>query len=121
MASFKECRHHIRLTVQWPLLYANKELIGQGTLLSVSHWESQVGECKVAGTIPVTTGMVLKLWISPTGAREGRSQGPNAEWWRLDALARRQLAVSSSLLAAVRPRAPVRRKLRAFCHTLICR
>lgn len=65
MASVKECRHHIRLTVQWPLLYANKELIGQGTLLSVSHWESQVGECKVAGTIPVATGMVLKLWISP--------------------------------------------------------
>ena len=65
MASFKAPRSHVPLTVQWPLLYANEDLVGQGTLLTLSHWECQVGVCQVAGTIPVATGMVLKLWISP--------------------------------------------------------
>lgn len=65
MASLKAHSHPVPLTVQWPLLYANEELVGQGTLLNLSHWECQVGECQVAGTIPVATGMVLKVWISP--------------------------------------------------------
>lgn len=61
MASLKE-RHHDAppLIVHWPLLYANKEFVGQGTLLNVSPWG-----CQVAGTMPVARGMVLKLWISP--------------------------------------------------------
>ena len=65
MASLKAPRPHVPLTVQWPLLYANEELVGQGTLLNLSHCECQVGECQVAGTLPVAAGMVLKLWISP--------------------------------------------------------
>ena len=65
MASLKTHCHPVPLTVQWPLLSANEDLVGQGTLLTLSHWECQVGECQVAGTIPVATGMVLKLWISP--------------------------------------------------------
>jgi hypothetical protein len=48
------------LVVQWPLLYANKKLIGQGTVLNVSQ-----KNCHVAGTMPVAAGMVLKLWVSP--------------------------------------------------------
>ena len=48
------------LILQWPLLYANKELVGQGTLLNVSQREWQV-----AGTMPVERGMGLKMWISP--------------------------------------------------------
>lgn len=60
MASFKGHHKEAPLIVQWPLLYANKEFVGQGTLLNVSQWE-----CQVAGTMPVATGMVLKMWISP--------------------------------------------------------
>jgi hypothetical protein len=48
------------LILHWPLLYANKELVGKGTLLNVSQREWQV-----AGTMPVQMGMVLKVWISP--------------------------------------------------------
>ena len=67
MASLQECsRQPVPLTVQWPLLYANEELVGQGTLVTLSHWEYQVGECKVAGNIPLATGMIVKVWISPT-------------------------------------------------------
>ena len=65
MASLKT--HHPDtppLILHWPVLYANKELVGQGTLLTVSQREWQV-----AGTMPVQMGMILKLWISP-GHRE---------------------------------------------------
>ena len=48
------------VSVQWPLLYANNDLIGKGTLLNVSHLE-----CVVAGTMPVAEGMIVKMWISP--------------------------------------------------------
>ena len=61
MASLKA--HHPDappLILQWPLLYANKVLVGQGTLLTVSQREWQV-----AGTMPVQRGMALKVWISP--------------------------------------------------------
>jgi len=50
------------LILQWPLLYANNELAGQGTLLHVSQ-----GECQVAGTMPVAAGMLLKVWMFPVG------------------------------------------------------
>jgi hypothetical protein len=49
MASLKA--HHPDappLILHWPLLYANKELVGQGTLLTVSEREWQV-----VGTMPV--------------------------------------------------------------------
>jgi hypothetical protein len=43
MASLKECHHDSPpVLVQWPLLYANKEFVGQGTLLNISHWGCQV-------------------------------------------------------------------------------
>ena len=60
MGSFKERRQLARFPVQWPMLYANEELIGQGTLVNVSH-----GGCQVAGTMPVAVGMLLKVWVSP--------------------------------------------------------
>lgn len=61
MSLAKERRNHAPLILQWPLLYANTELVGQGTLLHVSD-----RGCQVAGTMPVTAGMVFKVWISPT-------------------------------------------------------
>jgi PilZ domain-containing protein len=64
MGSFKERRQLDRFPVQWPMLYANEELIGQGTLMNLSH-----GGCQVAGTMPVAVGMLLKVWVSP-GHRE---------------------------------------------------
>jgi hypothetical protein len=51
---------HSPLIVQWPLLYANTELVGQGTVVNVSR-----RGCQIAGTMPVAAGMVLKVWISP--------------------------------------------------------
>jgi hypothetical protein len=61
MASLMSRHHDVPpVIVQWPLLYANKEIVGEGTLLNISHWG-----CQVAGTMPVARGMVLKLWISP--------------------------------------------------------
>ena len=51
---------HAAVTVQWPLVYANEALVGKGTVLNVSPVE-----CRVAGTMPVTRGMQLKVWISP--------------------------------------------------------
>ena len=61
MASLKACHSDAPpLILHWPLLYANKELVGQGTLLTVSGREWQV-----AGTMPVQMGMGLKVWISP--------------------------------------------------------
>jgi hypothetical protein len=60
MTLVKERANHAPLVVQWPLLYANMELIGQGTLLNLSH-----RGCQIAGTMPVAAGMVLKVWISP--------------------------------------------------------
>jgi hypothetical protein len=65
MDSPREWREPSRLEVQWLVLYANKSLIGQGTLLTIS----QEG-CQVAGTMPVAVGMVLKIWISPADRDE---------------------------------------------------
>jgi hypothetical protein len=59
METIKGLRHHARFVVRWLVLYGNDELLGQGTLLDVSH----VG-CQLAGTMPVAVGMVLKLWVS---------------------------------------------------------
>ena len=56
---------HAAVTIQWPLLYANNELVGIGTLLEVSSLE-----CRVAGTMPVATGMHLRVWISPTNRND---------------------------------------------------
>lgn len=50
----------VETIVQWPLLYGNEELVGRGTLLTISPLE-----CLVVGTMAVATGMLLKLWISP--------------------------------------------------------
>ena len=60
MGSLKEWRQPSSIDVQWPMLYANQKLVGQGTMLNVSHQC-----CQVAGTMPVHVGMVLKVWISP--------------------------------------------------------
>lgn len=60
MGSFKGLRQHARFVVQWPMIYANEEVIGQGTLLNVSH----VG-CQGVGTMPLAVGMRLKMWVSP--------------------------------------------------------
>ena len=60
MASFQEYCDDASVIVQWPVLYANQELVGQGTLLNISHRGGHV-----AGTMRVDTGMVLKMWISP--------------------------------------------------------
>jgi hypothetical protein len=65
MASLNEGRQPSSLEVQWPLLYANKDLIGQGTLIKLSR-----GVCQVAGTMPVATGMLLRVWISPATREE---------------------------------------------------
>jgi hypothetical protein len=65
MSVLKARGTHAPLIVQWPLLYANTELVGQGTLLHVSHWG-----CQIAGTMPVAAGMVLKVWISPAHREE---------------------------------------------------
>ena len=51
---------HGSVTVQWPALYASADLVGKGTVLQVSDHE-----CLVAGTMPVSTGILLKVWISP--------------------------------------------------------
>ena len=56
---------HVVLPVQWPMLYANDDLVGQGTVLSISPVE-----CRVAGTMPVTLGMRLKAWISPSNRHD---------------------------------------------------
>ena len=53
------------VSVQWPLLYAENDFVGKGTLLMVSDVQ-----CVVAGTMPVVKGMLLKLWISPTGRND---------------------------------------------------
>jgi hypothetical protein len=60
MDSRKE-RRQPSVVVAWPLLYANKKFIGQGTMLKVSADRG----CHVAGTMPVAAGMVLRVWISP--------------------------------------------------------
>jgi hypothetical protein len=65
MDSLREWREPSRLEVQWLVLYANKKLIGQGTLRNVSHEGGQV-----VGTMPVAVGMVLKIWISPADRDE---------------------------------------------------
>ena len=56
MNSPTDCRRHIK----WPVLYANRDLIGQGTVCELSD----IG-CQVTGTMPVAAGMILKIWISP--------------------------------------------------------
>ena len=53
-------RRHARFSVKWPATYWNEGLFGQGTIVDVSH----VG-CHMAGTMPVTAGMLLKLWVAP--------------------------------------------------------
>ena len=60
MASLRALCGQAPLVLQWPLLYANNELAGQGTLLRVSG-----AECHVAGTMPVASGMVMQVWIFP--------------------------------------------------------
>jgi hypothetical protein len=58
MNTSEERRCHPRFPVKWLVLYGNKELFGQGTVLDVSH-----AGCQVAAMMPVTVGMRLKLWI----------------------------------------------------------
>jgi len=60
MGTIERHRHHARFDIRWPVLYGNDELLGQGTLLDVSEVD-----CRVAGTMPVATGMVLNLWVFP--------------------------------------------------------
>ena len=45
---------------RWPVTYWNDELFGQGTVLEISH-----AGCRMAGTMIVTEGVPLKLWIAP--------------------------------------------------------
>ena len=58
-------RQQARFAVRWPVTYWNEGLFGQGTILDVSH----IG-CQLAGTMPVSVGMLLKLWISPLHKEE---------------------------------------------------
>jgi hypothetical protein len=60
MSSPTNCGQHPPMGLKWPVLYANRDLIGQGTLLVVSD-----KGCQVTGTMPVEVDMSLKLWISP--------------------------------------------------------
>ena len=60
-----ELRRHARFVTQWHLLYANEELIGQGTLVNLSQFGGQV-----VGTMPVEIGMVFTLWLSPAHREE---------------------------------------------------
>jgi len=60
MGTIERHRHHARFDIRWPVLYGNDELLGQGTLLDISEMD-----CRVAGTMPVTAGMVLNLWVFP--------------------------------------------------------
>ena len=54
-------RHHARFAVWWPVTYWNEDLLfGQGTVLDISHVA-----CRLAGTMPVAVGMVLKVRIAP--------------------------------------------------------
>jgi hypothetical protein len=53
-------RHHARFVVWWPVTYWNENvLFGQGTMLDISHVA-----CRLAGTMPVAVGMVLKVRIA---------------------------------------------------------
>jgi len=63
MNSLTNCRR--MPNVKWPVLYANRALIGQGTLLELSD-----RGCQITGTMPVTVGMILKVWISPERRQE---------------------------------------------------
>ena len=60
MATKEFLRRHARFSVKWPATYWNDGLFGQGTIVDISH----VG-CQMAGTMPVTAGMILKLWVTP--------------------------------------------------------
>ena len=53
-----DLRCHPRFPVKWLVLYGNKEVFGQGTIVNVSH-----AGCQVTAMMPVTVGMRLKLWI----------------------------------------------------------
>jgi PilZ domain-containing protein len=54
-------RHHARFAVSWPVTYWNENvLFGQGTVLDISHVAG-----RLAGTMPVAVGMVLKVRIAP--------------------------------------------------------
>jgi hypothetical protein len=48
MQTTRGLRHHARFAVNWPILYSNQGLTGQGTVLDLSQ-------------IDVTVGMLLKL------------------------------------------------------------
>ena len=65
MGSSEGLRQHARFMVRWPMLYGNDGLIAEGTLLDVSH-----AGCRVAGTMPVAVGMLLRLWVSPVQREE---------------------------------------------------
>jgi hypothetical protein len=58
-------RQHARFAVRWPIVYANDELFGKGTILNVSYFGGQA-----VGTMPVAVGMVFKMWVFPA-QREG--------------------------------------------------
>lgn len=60
METMEELGHYAQFTVRWPLLYGNDELLGQGTVLNISRIS-----CRLAGTMPVAVGMLLKLWACP--------------------------------------------------------
>ena len=60
MHILKEQSYHSPFATTWPVNYWNDELFGQGTVLNISP----LG-CRVAGTMTVTEGARLKLWMSP--------------------------------------------------------
>jgi len=60
MKTNERIRHHARFAVWWPVTYWNENvLFGQGTMLDISHVA-----CRLAGTMPVAVGMVLKVRIA---------------------------------------------------------
>jgi hypothetical protein len=60
MKTIKDQRFHSRFVARWPVTYWNDDLVGQGTILNISH----LG-CRMAGTMTVEEGMRLQLWIAP--------------------------------------------------------
>ncbi len=60
MKTLSPGRRNARFAVRWPILYGTDEVIAQGTLLDLS-----VMGCRLAGTMPVETGMSLWLRLHP--------------------------------------------------------
>jgi PilZ domain len=58
MTMHEKLRSHPRFAVMWRVLYGNKEVFGQGSVLNVSH-----GGCQVTTLMPVAVCTRLKLWI----------------------------------------------------------